>query len=82
MTVPPYAAPWPTPPPPVEPEFPGWALWVSGTGRLWAMRTAPLAARQIAAGRRPLVWATTSAGLDMVIAYENDLAERCKSDRM
>jgi len=31
-------------------EFPGWTLWVSGTGRLWASRRAALAAADLAAG--------------------------------
>jgi hypothetical protein len=75
----PRAAGQPTPPPPVGAEFPGWSLWVSGTGRLWAMRTAPLTARQVAAGCRPLVWATTSAGLDVVISSQNELTERLQS---
>ena len=31
-------------------EFPGWTLWVSGTGRLWASRRGALTAADVAAG--------------------------------
>jgi hypothetical protein len=38
-------------------EFPGWALWVSGTGRWWASRQAALNAAGLAAGCVPFLHA-------------------------
>jgi hypothetical protein len=36
-------------------EFPGWTLWVSGTGRWWASRRAALTAADQAAGCVPFL---------------------------
>jgi len=40
-----------------EQETPGWRLWLSSTGRHWAIRCAILTAAQIAAGAQALLWA-------------------------
>jgi len=38
-------------------QFPGWTLWVSGTGRWWASRTVELTAADVAAGCVPFLHA-------------------------
>lgn len=38
-------------------SFPGWRVWVSQTGRWWAMREAVLSRSQADAGCLPLLWA-------------------------
>ena len=44
-------------------EFPGWALWLSGTGRWWASRRNELSAADLAAGRVPCLHADTPEAL-------------------
>jgi hypothetical protein len=53
--------------------FPGWRLWVSSTGRHWALRCAVLTAAQIAAGARPLLWAEDGTGLVALISVQDGL---------
>jgi len=36
-------------------EFPGWTLWLSGTGRWWALRRDALSAAELAAGCVPFL---------------------------
>lgn len=38
-------------------QFPGWTLWVSGTGRWWASRQVELTAADLAAGCVPFLHA-------------------------
>src|SRR6266567_5337655 len=38
-------------------QYPGWTLWVSGTGRWWASRTVELTAADVAAGCVPFLHA-------------------------
>jgi len=44
-------------------EFPGWTLWLSGTGRLWASWQAELSAAEQAAGCVPFLHADTAEAL-------------------
>ena len=41
----------------IKQQFPGWTIWVSGTGRWWASRRAALSAADQAAGCVPFVHA-------------------------
>jgi hypothetical protein len=54
-------------------DAPGWRLWVSATGRHWAIRCASLTAAQIAAGARPILWAEDHAGLVALIVAQDEL---------
>ena len=38
-------------------QFPGWTLWVSGTGRWWASRQVELTAAEVSAGCVPFLHA-------------------------
>jgi hypothetical protein len=53
--------------------FSGWRLWVSATGRHWALRCDVLTAAQIAAGAWPLLWAEDGAGLAAGIRAQDGL---------
>jgi hypothetical protein len=44
-------------------DIPGWRLWVSSTGRWWALRQTALTAAQVAAGCEPLIYVTDSPAL-------------------
>jgi hypothetical protein len=44
-------------------EFPGWALWLSGTGRWWASRRDTLSAADQAAGCVPFLHADSPEAL-------------------
>lgn len=61
----------------LEAEFPGWRLWISDTGRLWAFRTSvnALTIEQLRAGCRLIVQADTSDALYSAIRAEIE-AER------
>ena len=41
----------------IREQFPGWTLWVSGTGRWWASRKVELTAADLAAGCVPFLHA-------------------------
>jgi hypothetical protein len=41
----------------IREQFPGWTLWVSGTGRWWASRKTELTAADLAAGCVPFLHA-------------------------
>jgi hypothetical protein len=60
-------------------ETRGWRLWISSTGRHWAIRCGILPAANIAAGARPLLWAENSAGLAALIRAQEELADRLQS---
>jgi hypothetical protein len=50
----------PGPPDPaavIRQQYPGWILWVSGTGRWWASRKVELTAADVAAGCVPFLHA-------------------------
>src|ERR1035437_771695 len=61
-------------------EIPGWRLWVSATGRHWALRRDVLTATQIAAGARPLLWAEDSTGLAALLSAQDGLTAAALSD--
>jgi hypothetical protein len=63
-------------------DHPGWRLWVSSTGRWWALRQTALTATQITAGCRPLIYASDSAALTVMIRAQNDLTKRLQPDWM
>jgi hypothetical protein len=41
----------------IRAQFPGWTIWISGTGRWWASRQAELKAADLAAGCVPFLHA-------------------------
>jgi len=51
-------------------DIPGWRLWVSATGRHWAIRCHILTAAQIGAGARPLLWAQDHPALATLISAQ------------
>ncbi len=57
-------------------EFPGWTLWLSGTGRLWASWRAELSAAEQAAGCVPFLHADTHAALAVQIRAQEALRTR------
>lgn len=66
----------PAPPDPaadMSAEFPGWALWVSGTGRWWASWQAALTAGDTAAGCVPFLHADSPAALAAQIRTQEAL---------
>jgi hypothetical protein len=54
-------------------EFPGWTLWLSGTGRLWASWRAELSAAEQAAGCVPFLHADTHEALASQIRAQEAL---------
>jgi hypothetical protein len=62
--------------PPAQ-TFTGWRLWISATGRHWAIRCGVLSAAQVAAGARPLLWAEDHGGLVGMIGAQDKLAAHC-----
>jgi hypothetical protein len=58
------------------PGPPGWRVWISATGRWWALRHDPLTAAQIAAGALPLLHADTGTGLAAQIRHQDQLHPR------
>jgi hypothetical protein len=56
-------------------DVPGWRLWVSSTGRHWALRCTALTAAQVAAGARPLLCAEDDAGLAEEIRVQGELID-------
>jgi hypothetical protein len=54
-------------------DVPGWRLWVSATGRHWAIRCAILTAAQITGGAKPILWAQDGAGLAALISAQDEL---------
>lgn len=57
-------------------EFPGWALWLSGTGRWWASWQAELSAAERAAGCAPFLHADTAEALAGQIRAQEALRPR------
>ncbi len=57
-------------------EFPGWVLWLSGTGRLWASWQAGLSAAEQAAGCVPFLHADTHEALAVQIRAQEALRPR------
>lgn len=47
----------------IRDQFPGWTLWVSGTGRWWASPKVELSAADVAAGCVPFLHADEPATL-------------------
>ncbi len=62
----------------LEAEFPGWRVWISGTGRWWAYRTSAcaLTIEQLRAGCRLIVQADTAEALAAAITAEIEAASR------
>ncbi len=57
-------------------EFPGWALWLSGTGRWWASRKVELTAADVAAGCVPFLHADSPEGLAEQLRAQEVLGSR------
>ena len=57
-------------------EFPGWALWLSGTGRWWASGRNELSSADLAAGRVPFLHADTPEALAAQIRAQEALRPR------
>jgi hypothetical protein len=57
-------------------QHPGWTLWISGTGRWWASRTAELTAADLAAGCVPFLHADDPGTLAGQIRAQD--ARRCQ----
>jgi hypothetical protein len=57
-------------------EFPGWALWISGTGRWWASRRDALSAADLAAGCVPFLHADTPESLAAQLRAQKALRPR------
>lgn len=60
----------------------GWKMWVSTSGRHWAMREAVLSPGQIADGSLPLLHAEDAAGLAARIREQEMLRELEPGDRL
>ena len=60
-----------------ERGLPAWRLWISSTGRHWAIRCTILTAAQVAAGARPILWADVGPGLAALIHTHDALAAAC-----
>ena len=58
-------------------DHPGWRLWVSSTGRWWALRQIALTPAQITAGCQPLIYAPDNMALAVLISMQNDLRVSC-----
>jgi hypothetical protein len=61
-------------------DQPGWRLWVSSTGRWWALRQTALTPAQITAGCRPLIYAPDNPALTALIGAQNELTKRLQPD--
>ena len=57
-------------------EFPGWALWISGTGRWWASRRAGLNAADLAAVCVLFLHADGPSALAVQIRTQEDIHAR------
>jgi hypothetical protein len=55
------------------PGPPGWRVWISASGRWWAIRRQPMTAAQIAAGALPLLDAATGTSLAARIRQQDHL---------
>jgi hypothetical protein len=69
----------PGPPDPaamIREQYPGWTLWISGTGRWWASRKAELTAADLAAGCVPFLHADDPGTLTAQIRAQD--ARRCQ----
>ena len=53
-------------------DVPGWRLWVSSTGRWWALRQTALTAAQVAAGCQPLIYASDRPALSVLISAQEE----------
>jgi hypothetical protein len=62
-------------------EFPGWALWLSGTGRWWASRRSEISAAEQAAGCVPFLHADTDEALAVQIHAQEALRPRQTTTR-
>jgi hypothetical protein len=62
-------------------DHPGWRLWVSSTGRWWALRQTALTAAQVTAGCQPLIYAPDGPALTGLIGAQNELTKRAQPDR-
>ncbi len=60
----------------IREQYPGWTLWVSGTGRWWASRTVELTAADVAAGCVPYLHADDPETLTRQIRAQE--ARRCQ----
>jgi hypothetical protein len=58
-------------------NIPGWRLWVSSTGRWWALCQTVLTATQVTAGCQPLIYAPTSPALAALIDEQDALRASC-----
>lgn len=59
----------------LDPEVPGWTIWISVTRRWWAFDEAVLTAAQIARGCLPLLYADDPAALASKIQKQERLRE-------
>jgi hypothetical protein len=57
-------------------DQPGRRLWVSSTGRWWALRQTVLTPAQMTAGCRPLIYAPDNPALTALIGARNELTKR------
>ncbi len=57
-------------------EFPGWTLWASGIGRLWASRRNALTAAEVAAGCVAFLHADSSGALAVQLRAHEALRSR------
>lgn len=62
--------------------IPGWRLWVSSTGRWWALRQTALTASQVAAGCEPLIYAADSLALAVLISAQDELTTGLQPGRL
>jgi hypothetical protein len=62
-------------------DHPAWRLWVSSTGRWWALRQTALTPAQITAGCRPLIYASDNPALTELISAQNELAKGSQPER-
>ena len=60
----------------IREQFPGWAIWLSGTGRWWASRKVELTAADVAAGCVPFLHADDPGTLAGQIRAQE--ARRCQ----
>jgi hypothetical protein len=63
-------------------SIPGWKLWVSASGRHWAMREDVLSPGQIADGSLPLLHAEDAAALAARIREQETLRQLEPGDRL
>jgi hypothetical protein len=58
-------------------DIPGWRLWLSATGRWWALQQVALTAAQVTAGCRPLIYAADNPTLVTLIRAQDNLRASC-----